>query len=81
MNTHPAAGLPAFDKCEMQVLCIQEYRRFIHEHLVERIMHKKNFVQNEGIERPLTRISCAVHTRYELFFIAYNIIYLRYQKS
>ena len=37
--------------------------------LVERITREKNFIQNEGIERPLTRISCAVHTRYELFLL------------
>ena len=29
MNTYLAAGLPAFDKSETQVLRIQEYRRFI----------------------------------------------------
>ena len=32
---------------------------------MERITH---FIRNGGIKRPLTRISCAVHTRYELFY-------------
>ena len=66
MNTYPAAGLPASDKSETQVLCIQEYRRFIHEHQLIGGANNANFIQNGGIERPLTRISCAVHTRYAL---------------
>ena len=43
---------------------------------MERIIHKKNFIQNGGTERPLTRISCADHTRYELFFFACNNVFV-----
>ena len=41
---------------------------------MERITHKKTFIENEGIKRPLTCISCAVHTRNEVFYcLQFNI--------